>query len=316
MAQAALEIDRISKRYGGLTALNEFSLRVDAGELFGLVGGVGAGKTTAIRIAAGVLPADSGAVRWHGQPIGDDLRSRIGYLPAQHGLYPQLRLVEHLVYLGELQGLSVNNAHRNAEIWLDRFGLRGHRMHQLRSLTPTERQLAQLAIALIADPDVLIFDEPYTDLDQLSVDVVSNVLRERTSSGGAVLFTSSGTGLAEQLCDRIGILHNGHIVADGTAAELRAGDTDTVVVDAPDAPPGWADNLPGARVRTVTGSRIVLELDAHADDQAILAAALSTGPVREFSRQRCSLTERFGQVLDPAAQAENAQAGSREGRAW
>jgi ABC-2 type transport system ATP-binding protein len=297
VAQAALEIDRISKRYGGRTALSELSMRVDAGELFGLVGGTGAGKTTTIRIAAGVLPADSGLVTWQGRPIEEEPREQIGYLPGQRGLYPQLRLVEQLVYLGELHGLPVNTAHRNAEIWLDRFGLRAYRAHRIHTLTASERQLAALAIALIAEPEVLVLDEPFTDLDPLGVDVVRNVLRERAMGGAAVLFSSVGLDLVEDLCDRIGILHNGGLVAVGSAEELRADNPDTVVIDAPDAPSGWAENLPGSRIRSAAGSRIVLELDAHTDDQAILAAALSTGGVREFRRQRCSLAERFGELL-------------------
>ncbi len=297
MAHAALDIDRISKRYGDLTALRELSLRVDAGELVGLVGGAGAGKTTAIRITAGVLPADSGTVRWRELPISIRRRDGVGYLPAQRGLYPQLRLVEQLVYLGELHGLPINDAHREAEHWLDRFGMRGLRSRRINTLSPADQQRAQLAIALMPDPQVLVFDQPFTDLDRIGIDVLSNVLREKANTGAAVLFSCADFDIAERICDRICILHNGQPISVGTPAELRTGYLDTVTVDAPDAPPGWADNLPGTRVRAVTGSRIVLEIDADADDQVILATALSTGTVREFSRQQCSLAERFGDLL-------------------
>jgi ABC-2 type transport system ATP-binding protein len=297
VAQAALEIDRISKRYAELTALRELSLRVDAGELVGLVGGERAGKTTAIRITAGVLPADTGTVRWRERPIEVRQRDAIGYLPAERGLYPQLRLVEQLVYLGELHGLPINDAHREAERWLDRFGMRGFRSRRVNSLSPADQQRAQLAIALMSGPEVLVFDEPFNDLDPVGVDVLSNVLREKADNGAAVLFSGAAFDIAERICDRICVLHNGQSVALGTPAQLRVGHLDTVIVDAPDAPLGWADNLPGTRVRAITGSRIVLEIDAEADDQVILATALSTGTVREFSRQQCSLTERFGDLL-------------------
>ncbi|HEX4226430.1 MAG TPA: ATP-binding cassette domain-containing protein [Pseudonocardiaceae bacterium] len=297
MARAALEIDRISKRYGDLIALRELSLHVAEGELVGLVGGDGAGKTTTIRISAGVLAADSGTVRWRERTITERQRDAIGYLPAERGLYAQLRLVEQLVYLGELYGLDINDAHREAEHWLDRFGMRGFRSRRINTLPPADQQRAQLAIALMTNPRVLVFDEPFNDLDQVGVDVLANVLREKADSGAAVLFSSDTFDIAERICDRICVIHNGASVAVGGVAELRAGDLDTVVVDAPDAPPGWADNLPGTRVRTANGSRIVLEIDAEADDQVILATALSTGTVREFSRQPCSLTERFGELL-------------------
>lgn len=304
MAQAALEIDRISKRHGDLIALRELSLRVAEGELVGLVGGDGAGKTTAIRISAGVLAADSGTVRWRERTITERQRAGIGYLPAERGLYAQLRLVEQLVYLGELHGLDINDAHREAEHWLDRFGMRGLRSRRINTLAPADQQRAQLAIALMTDPRVLVFDEPFNDLDQLGIDVLGNVLREKAERGAAVLFSSARFDIAERICDRICVIHNGQSVAVGGVAELRAGEVDTVVVDAPEAPLGWADNLPGTRVRAASGSRIVLEIDAEADDQVILATALSTGTVREFSRQRCSLTERFGELL------------GRGGRTW
>src|SRR5437867_6270764 len=123
MIQPRLELDRLSKRYGDVVALDELGFDVRAGELFGFVGSNGAGKTTTMRIALGVLAADAGEVRYDGRPITHEARTHIGYMPEERGLYPKMKVLEQLVYLAELHGLSTNDAHRNAETWIARLGL-------------------------------------------------------------------------------------------------------------------------------------------------------------------------------------------------
>ncbi|KAA2262996.1 ABC transporter ATP-binding protein [Solihabitans fulvus] len=297
MTHEVLEIDRVSKRYGEIVALQDMTFQVRAGELFGFVGSNGAGKTTTMRITLGVLAADSGEVRWGGLPITFQTRRRIGYLPEERGLYPKMKVLDQLVYLGELHGMSTNAAHRSAENWIARLGLRERRNDEVQKLSLGNQQRVQLAAALVHDPEVLVLDEPFSGLDPVAVDVMSQVLREQAAAGVPVMFSSHQLDLVERLCDRIGIVRNGQMVACGTVDELRAGAPPQLVVDAPDAPAGWANGLAGVTVVEQVGTRTVLELAGDADDQAVLRAAIATGPVREFSRSKPSLTELFRNVV-------------------
>jgi len=297
VAQGVLEVDRVSKRYGEVVALREMTFDVRAGELFGFVGSNGAGKTTTMRIALGVLAADSGEVRWNGEPVTLETRRRIGYMPEERGLYPKMKVLDQLVYLAELHGLSTNEALRSAETWVAQLGLRDRRGDEVQRLSLGNQQRVQLAAALVHEPDVLVLDEPFSGLDPVAVDVMSTVLREKAATGVPVVFSSHQLDLVERLCDRVGIVRSGSLVASGTVDELRAGGAVRLVVDAPGARAGWADALPGTRVVAAEGTRVVLELAPGADDQAVLHAALATGPVREFSRQRPSLAELFRSVV-------------------
>ncbi|MFI9010461.1 ABC transporter ATP-binding protein [Actinosynnema sp. NPDC053489] len=297
MAEAVLEVDRVSKRYGEVVALDGMTFDVRAGELFGFVGSNGAGKTTAMRIALGVLAADSGEVRWNGAPITFETRRRIGYMPEERGLYPRMKVLDQLVYLAELHGVATNAAHRSAEDWIARLGLRDRRGDEVQRLSLGNQQRVQLAAALVHAPEVLVLDEPFSGLDPVAVDVMSGVLREQAARGVPVVFSSHQLDLVERLCDRVGIVRSGTMVASGSVDELRAGGPARLVVDAPLARSGWADHLPGVRSASTAAGRTVLEVEPGVDDQAVLHAALGTGPVHEFSRQRASLAELFRSVV-------------------
>ncbi|MFE2755859.1 ABC transporter ATP-binding protein [Actinosynnema sp. NPDC059335] len=297
MAQGVLEIDGVSKRYGDVVALDGMTFDVRAGELFGFVGSNGAGKTTTMRIALGVLAADSGQVRWNGAPVTFETRRRIGYMPEERGLYPKMKVLDQLVYLAELHGLPTNAAHRSAEDWIGRLGLRERRHDEVQKLSLGNQQRVQLAAALVHEPEVLVLDEPFSGLDPVAVDVMSQVLREKAATGVPVVFSSHQLDLVERLCDRVGIVRRGRLVACGPVDELRAGGGGTLVVDAPLAAAGWADDLPGVRAARTSAGRTVLDVAPDVDDQAVLRAALATGPVHEFSRQRPSLTELFRSVV-------------------
>ncbi|MGD1053062.1 MAG: ATP-binding cassette domain-containing protein [Candidatus Dormibacteria bacterium] len=303
MADRVLEIDRVSKRYGSVAALEELSFEVRAGELFGFVGPNGAGKTTTMRIVLGVLAADAGEVRWGGAPITFATRRRIGYMPEERGLYPSMGVTEQLVYLAELHGMRSRDARAAAARWLDRLGLGDRGGEQLQKLSQGNQQRVQLAAALLFSPDVLVLDEPFSGLDPVAVDVMSAVLREQADAGISVLFSSHQLELVEQLCDRVGIIRGGRMLAAGSVEELRSGSAPRYWVDAPEAAAGWAGKVTGATVVRVEGSRTLVELPAAAGDQALLQAALATGPVREFRRDTPTLMELFRSVIteEPAA---------------
>ena len=311
MGDGRLEIDRISKRFGDVVALRDTTFDVRAGELFGFVGSNGAGKTTTMRIALGVLAADSGEVRWNGERITLETRRRIGYMPEERGLYPKMKVGEQLIYLARMHGLSAADARRSTAEWTERLGVAHRQGDDVQNLSLGNQQRVQLAAALVHDPEILVLDEPFSGLDPIAVDVMSKVLLDKAADGIPVVFSSHQLELVERLCHRVGIIRSGQMVAIGEVDELRSGGAVELVVVAPDAAPGWAAGIPGVTVQGQVGDRTVLALGDGADDQAVLRAALATGPVTEFSRRRPSLTELYREVVTQETVDDTAQDAAR-----
>ena len=176
-----LKITHLSKRYGSLQALDSLSFDVGAHELVGFVGANGAGKSTTMRIIMGVLEGDGGTVTWNGAPMDAAARRRIGYMPEERGLYPKMRVGDQLTYLARLHGADRARAERAAREWTERLGLAERRGDDVQKLSLGNQQRVQLAAALIGDPGLLILDEPFSGLDPVAVDVMSEVLRERAA---------------------------------------------------------------------------------------------------------------------------------------
>jgi len=298
-----LEIRGLAKRFGAVTALTDVGFEVAAGEIFGFVGSNGAGKSTTMRIVLGVLAADAGEVRFDGAPVNFELRRQFGYMPEERGLYPKMKVAEQLRYLAELHGLGRRAATEEVDRWCERLGIADKRERRLEELSLGNQQRAQLAAALVHRPRLLVLDEPFSGLDPVAVDVMSEVLREQSAAGVPVMFSSHQLDLVQRLCDRVGIIVAGSMRAVGTVAELRSRGGRRLSVSAPDAPADWADALPGVRVLEHTATeageppQTLLALTDDADDQQVLAAALRTGPVRHFASHRASLTELYREVV-------------------
>jgi ABC-2 type transport system ATP-binding protein len=293
-----LEIARISKRFGTRQALDDVSFTVEPGEVFGFVGGNGAGKTTTMRIVLGVLAADAGEARWKGRPVDADLRRRIGYMPEERGLYPKMRVGEQLRYLARLHGLTGAGATAAVTRWTERLGVGARLGDEVQKLSLGNQQRVQLCAALVHDPEVLVLDEPFSGLDPTAVEVMSSVLRDKADAGVPVIFSSHQLELVERLCDRIGIIADGRMVAVGTVADLRERDGADAVLDIEGPPSGWAAALPGVEVLTDDGAgHTRVRLAAGTDDQDVLRAALAAGPVHEFRRWRPPLTELYRDVV-------------------
>jgi ABC-2 type transport system ATP-binding protein len=295
-----LDIRGISKRFGTNQALDGVTFTVGPGEVFGFVGSNGAGKTTTMRIVLGVLSADAGEVRWRDRPVDADLRRRIGYMPEERGLYPKMKVGEQLRYLARLHGMSTAAAAAAVTHWTERLGIGARVGDEVQKLSLGNQQRVQLCAALAHDPEVLVLDEPFSGLDPTAVEVMSGVLRDKGAEGVPVIFSSHQLELVERLCDRIGIISAGRMVAAGTVDELRTRDTGVVLEV--DGPPGrWADGLPGVEVVTHDGTRTRLRLADGTDDQQVLTAAVAAGPVHEFRRVRPPLTELYRDVVQDAA---------------
>jgi ABC-2 type transport system ATP-binding protein len=293
-----LELDALSRRYGETVALDDLSLAVPAGVICGFVGPNGAGKTTAMRIVLGVLAADAGEVRWEGRPLDAASRARFGYMPEERGLYPKMRAADQLAYLARLHGVPRARAPGAAAGWLERMGLAERARDRVEALSLGNQQRVQLAAALVHEPAALVLDEPFSGLDPIGVDVMSEVLRERAAAGVPVLFSSHQLELVERLCDTVAIIKDGRLVAAGTVAELRARGGEAawrVVVRG--APAGWAERLDGARVVSAGDDGVLVTLAAGADEQALLDAARAAGRVCRFAREEPTLAELFRGVV-------------------
>ena len=307
-----LELSGLSKRFGSLQALDDLSLSLDRGEIVGFVGSNGAGKSTTMRIVMGVLAADSGAVTWMGAAVDAAIRRTIGYMPEERGLYPRMKVAEQLVYLARLHGLSASAAKAAADRWTERLDLEGRRGDEVQSLSLGNQQRVQLAAALVSDPELLILDEPFSGLDPVAVDVMSQVLLERAAAGVPTLFSSHQLDVVERLCDRVVIIRSGRLVADGTIPELQATETPrwrAVVERTAGSPPVQAAslNLPAPAVELDDAGRLVITA-AGADEQALLSTAQRLGTVRELGPVRHRLTEIFREVLTTSSHEGTADA--------
>lgn len=290
-----IEVQNLTRRFGELVAVDDVSFRVPNAKIIGFVGGNGAGKTTTMRMIMGLLAPSAGSVLWNDAPITTQVRSDIGYMPEERGLYPKQPIGDQLVYIARLKGATSPAAKTEAQQLLERFGLGGRSKDKLEKLSLGNQQRVQIAAAVMANPIALILDEPFSGLDPKAVDEMSGLLAEHAAAGQPVLFSSHQLDLIDRLCDGLIILANGRVVANGSKEELESrGPVRHRLVMDTDA--GWVRDFRGVRVEDVDGPVALLELtepDAH---RALLTEALNRGDVLEFARVRPTLSEIYREV--------------------
>ena len=203
-----LEVVGLRRTYGSLTALDDLSFEVPAGQVVGFLGPNGAGKTTTMRAIFGLTDLDAGTVLWNGTPVGQGERRRFGYMPEERGLYPAMLVGEQLEYLGRLHGLSAADAKAATDTWLERLDV------------AARRQRVQLIAARVHNPDLMVLDEPLSGLDPTGIDAIGQVLVDQAAAGCCVLFSSHQLDQVEDLCEQVTIIDHGHLVVSGTVDEL------------------------------------------------------------------------------------------------
>jgi ABC-2 type transport system ATP-binding protein len=296
-----IETQGLTRRFDDLAVVDDVSFEVPAGQLTGFVGGNGAGKTTTMRMIMGLLAVSGGEVLWQQRPITAADRRRFGYMPEERGLYPKQKILDQLVYLGELSGLSAAQARESATTSLERFGLAERGGDRVEKLSLGNQQRVQIIAALLNRPEALILDEPFSGLDPTAVDSMVDLLRENTARSVPVLFSSHQLDLVERLCDRLVVLRAGKVVAQGTVEELRARGPERLRL-VTDRDAGWVRDIAGLHVVDVDGPEALLEVteqDARAADavrRAVLTAGLDRGEVRELATVRTPLSEIYREV--------------------
>lgn len=292
-----LEISGINRSFGAKQVLCDVTFDVVGGRMTGFVGANGAGKTTTMRIILGVLSLDSGKVTLDGKSLTDADRRRFGYMPEERGLYPKMKVAEHIIYLARLHGLSSPAARKNTMALLERLELTDRADTPVESLSLGNQQRAQIAAALVHDPDVLVLDEPFSGLDPIAVETVQGVLKDRAAAGAPVLFSSHQLDIVERICDDLVVISNGVIRAAGSTENLRrehgGSQYDLVLTESAE----WVSDEPGVSAATITGEHAVFHADSPAAAHAVLSKAVRRGPVIRFSPQEASLAQIFREVI-------------------
>jgi ABC-2 type transport system ATP-binding protein len=294
-----LTVRDISKRFGPVVALAGCSFSIERGRMLGFLGPNGAGKTTTMRAVFGLVELDSGAVLWDGRPVGLEQRLRFGYMPEERGLYPRMPVGEQLAYFGRLHGLDAGEARAAASKWLERLGLADRAEAKVEELSHGNQQRAQLAAALVHEPELLVLDEPFAGLDPVAVCTLAEVLRDEAARGAAVLFSSHQLELVEDICEEVAIIDRGRIVATGDLHALRrASQRRRIVLQLDGAPPEWLPEVAGVELVERRNGDLRLVVGREVDPEDVLASAEQTARVVEFSYGPPSLAELFLELVE------------------
>jgi ABC-2 type transport system ATP-binding protein len=287
-----VDLDRISKAYSSKVAVRELSLRIEPGTMFGLLGPNGAGKTSTIRMMVGMTLPDSGTVRLFDEPFRRDHLRRVGYLPEERGLYKRMKVIDQLVFMGQLHGLNAATAAARARWWCERMEIAESMEKKTQELSKGMQQKIQFIATLLHDPELIIMDEPSSGLDPVNVSLLEQVLLELKSKGRTILFSTHRMEQVEKLCDAICLVDQGRAVLEGTmrAVKSRYARNRVVVEYAGDA--SFLTDPSITELRESAG-RAEFKLRDGADGQALLHAAARHAQIFKFELVEPSLEEIF-----------------------
>lgn len=216
-----LQIINLTKQFKKIKAVDNISLEVQKGDIYGFLGPNGAGKTTSIRMIMGIIKPDNGSIKLNGSDINTINRKKLGYLPEDRGLYQKQNLSEILYYFGCLKGLDKKDSKNRANLWLERFYLDDQKRRKIEELSKGNQQKIQFIIALLHDPQLIILDEPFTGLDPVNQILLKEVIKEKQEEGKTIIFSTHQMEQVERLCNNICLINKGHILLEGPLSEIR-----------------------------------------------------------------------------------------------
>jgi ABC-2 type transport system ATP-binding protein len=299
----ALEVKNISKSYAKVQAVDTLSFEVSPGEIFGLLGPNGAGKTTSIRMILDIIKPDGGEISVLGGPMSESKKTRIGYLPEERGLYEDMKLMDTLVFLGQLKGLSRQSAASRAEDYLNEVELWDARERKVEALSRGMNQKAQFVAATMHEPDLIIVDEPFSGLDPVNTRIIKKLLHRMQERGAAIIMSTHQMQRVEEMCERILLIDHGKQMLYGSLNEIRsqfAGNTVEVNLK------GEIDQLDGVENITRQNGSYRLLLSEGVRPERILEELVKKPDVtvERFERVQTSLDEIFVQVVGREILAE------------
>lgn len=288
-----LQLERVTKHYGDKTAVNQIGFEVRKGEIFGLLGANGAGKTTTMRMVLGLIYPDDGTIRWKGKGYSDELRSLMGYLPEERGLYPKVKVSDQVLYLAELRGVPRQKAEKSLRHWLERFEVPEYYDKKVEELSKGNQQKIQFIAAVIHNPEIMVLDEAFSGLDPVNVELLKSTVIQLRDEGKTILFSSHRMDHVEELCENICILHRSNTVLKGNLKAIkRSFPRERVLLDTETEIQGL-ERIPG--VMSVEKREAWTEIRIGKPDaaQEVLKTAMEQSEVHRFQVMEPTLNEIF-----------------------
>ena len=287
-----VELAGVTKAYENKVAVNNLSLSIEAGQMFGLLGPNGAGKTSSIRMMMGITIPDSGAIGLFGKPFERKSLERVGYLPEERGLYKKMKVIDQLVFFGELHGLAPEEARRRAIDWAKRLEIADSLLKKTEELSKGMQQKIQLIGTLLHEPGLIVMDEPFSGLDPVNAVLVEKTILELKNRGRAILFSTHRMDQVEKLCDSICLINNGAAVLSGNLREIKSRyERNRVIVEFQgDASFLNSDEI--AEANNFSG-HAEIKLKPHGDAQKLLHQAAAVATIYRYELVEPSLEEIF-----------------------
>src|SRR5579863_275900 len=293
-----IELEKVRKCYGEFVAVDDLSFQIERGSVFGLLGPNGAGKTSTIRMMIGITAPDSGVVRVFGQPFDRKHLDKIGYLPEERGLYKKMKMLDQLIFLGELHGMAAMDARRKAIEWCKRLEIEEKLASKVEELSKGMQQKIQFIAALLHDPDFIIMDEPFAGLDPVNADLLKNVLLDLKKQGRTILFSTHRMDQVEKLCDSICLINKGKPVLAGNLKQVKAKYGKSNVQIGYDGGDGsFLEHNTLVRSFNDYGNYVEVRLAPGADAQQLLRMVAERSRISRFELMEPSLEEIFIEVV-------------------
>lgn len=292
-----IEIDHITKSYGKFVAVDDLSLEVPKGSIYGFIGPNGSGKTTTLRMIMNILYPDSGKINIFGEELAGSYLERIGYLPEERGLYRKMKVKELISFYGELK--RVPKPAEEADIWLDKFDLTKWSKKKVETLSKGMSQKVQFIIAVINKPEIIILDEPFSGLDPVNAEIIKEVILDLRENGSTFVFSTHDMAVAEKMCDFIFMIYKGKKVLDGTLESIQNHyGQDTIRIQS-DGGVNILNGINGIEKINDFGQVQELRIFPGTDPQLILSEIISRTRVRKFEIASPSLNDIFIRIARP-----------------
>ena len=299
----AVELENVTKTFGQHTAVDDLSLKVPRGSVYGFIGPNGSGKTTTLRMIMTIFYADRGVIRVFGDERHDACTDRIGYLPEERGLYKKMKVRELLVFYAGLK--SAANVRPEVDRWLERLDLTDWANKKVETLSKGMSQKVQFIAAVASKPEMVILDEPFSGLDPVNTDVLKQAVLELRDAGTTVIFSTHDMNTAETMCDFIFMIFRGRKVLDGTLSDIQDRYGNDLIRLRIDGDRALLQDLPGVERIRDHGQLQELRLASGGDSQAVLAAIMARTRVQRFELGRPSLHDIFVRIAGPEAEEAN-----------